>query len=208
MLEGAFIQEAIASLSRTRRSLLLGILFRQPPGLEVPCSHSLLCAPYIAPCRSRTCLTGIFSPHSTAELPAHIDKARFPMIIFKLVVVDHVAVRAFTSRRLLSASPRTQSRKGSSLMSEQIAVGVFLSAIVSTSKRKITEKKLRTHPSPQLFCFFSLSFINSVNESGEMTFIIGPKESILMTISVSSYLSYLSDTRYLLLSILSALFSK
>ena len=50
----------------------------------------------------------------------------------------------------------------------------------------ITEKKLRTQKSPQLFCISSRFLISPTKRSGSVTLINGPKESTRITSSVSS----------------------
>ena len=72
---------------------------------------------------------------------------------------------------------------------EIFAVGIFVDSIILPISAIITEKKLRTHQCPQLFCFTSLSFIKLINESGLVTFIIGPKDKTRISSSVSSSLS-------------------
>ena len=54
----------------------------------------------------------------------------------------------------------------------------------------------------------SLSLMRETNLRGAVTFTIGPNESSLITISVSSSQSYVTVTEYLSGSCLSALFSK
>ena len=48
------------------------------------------------------------------------------------------------------------------------------------------KKAANSYLSPQFNCFFSFSMIKSLNESGDTTSTVGPKESILITISGSS----------------------
>lgn len=59
----------------------------------------------------------------------------------------------------------------------------------------ITEKKLRTQESSQLFCIFKRFLINSANESGAMTFTMGPKDKMRITSSVSSSSLYCTVIR-------------
>ena len=75
--------------------------------------------------------------------------------------------------------------------SNKIAVCAFVVYIVPPDFPFITEKKLRTHISSQLFWLFKRAIINFLNSTGSTTSTIGPKLSMRITISVSSDLLYL-----------------